>query len=181
MTELCAAALSEEIPGRGYDGGVSIMNEFTYQLRRRRREPVVRFQTPLGRQAQVDWRDLCRPLSDDAHPSSQPSIMVLSFSLAIFSEAVTSADLDSFLGGHMRALTCLSGTPAEVLKDSNQGRRPGVATLSQSLRPSPATGQALTQHDHESVADPRNDAKRGPRLALLTPRAYRANHLARED
>ncbi len=58
--ELSAAALCDEIRAQGYGGGISILKDFTRPYRQRRREPAVRFETPPGRQAQVDWAELGR-------------------------------------------------------------------------------------------------------------------------
>ncbi len=51
--ELSAVALFEEIKALGYAGGLSILQDFTRPYRVRRKEPVVRFETPPGHQAQV--------------------------------------------------------------------------------------------------------------------------------
>jgi len=116
--ELSAAALAEEIRALGYGGGLSILKEFTYPYRRRRKEPVVRFETPPGRQAQVDWSGLGRHLLGDAQRSPQLFVMVLGFSRALYAEAVWRADLASFLACHARAFAYFGGVPAEVLYDN---------------------------------------------------------------
>ena len=69
--ELSAVALAEEIRALGYAGGLSILKEFTFPYRQRRREPVVRFETPPGRQAQADWSGLGRHLLGDGQRSPQ--------------------------------------------------------------------------------------------------------------
>ena len=51
--ELSTVALFEEIQAQGYTGGLTILRNFTRPYRVRRREPVVRFETPPGHQAQV--------------------------------------------------------------------------------------------------------------------------------
>lgn len=56
--ELSAAALFEEICAMGYAGGISTLKDFTQPYRVRRSEPLVRFETPPGKQAQVDWAHL---------------------------------------------------------------------------------------------------------------------------
>lgn len=116
--ELSAVALCEEIRALGYPGGLSILKEFTYPYRQRRREPVVRFETPPGRQAQVDWSGLGRHLLGDAHRSPQLFVMVLGFSRALYAEAVWRASLESFLACHTRAFAYFGGVPAEVLYDN---------------------------------------------------------------
>ena len=69
--ELSAAALLDEIRALGYAGGLSILKEFTYPYRQRRRQPVVRFETAPGQQAQADWSSLGRHLLGDEHRSPQ--------------------------------------------------------------------------------------------------------------
>jgi transposase len=116
--ELSAAALAEEIRALGYAGGLSILKEFTFPYRQRRREPVVRFETPPGRQAQADWSGLGRHLLGDAQRTPQLFVMVLGFSRALYAEAVWHADLESFLACHARAFAYFGGVPAEVLYDN---------------------------------------------------------------
>jgi transposase len=116
--ELLAVVLFEEIRALGYDGGLSILKEFTYPYRQRRRQPVVRFETPPGRQAQADWSGLGRHLLGDGQRSPQLFVMVLGFSRALYAEAVWRADLASFLACHARAFAYFGGVPAEVLYDN---------------------------------------------------------------
>jgi len=117
--ELSAAALLEEIRAQGYEGGISILKDFTRPYRRKRREPVVRFETPPGRQAQVDWAELGRhELGAGQEVTLHLFVMVLGFSRALYAEAVTEADLASFLACHARAFAFFGGMPAEVLYDN---------------------------------------------------------------
>jgi transposase len=116
--ELSAIALAEEIRALGYSGGLSILKEFSFPYRQRRKEPVVRFETPPGRQAQVDWSGLGRHLFGDAQRTPQLFVMVLGFSRALYAEAVWHADLESFLACHARAFAYFGGVPAEVLYDN---------------------------------------------------------------
>ena len=58
--ELSVEALLDEIRELGYGGQISILKDFTRPYRVRRREPVVRFETAPGLQAQVDFADLGR-------------------------------------------------------------------------------------------------------------------------
>ena len=116
--ELSAVALFEEIHALGYDGGLSILKELTYPYRQRRRAPVVRFETPPGQQAQVDWSGLGRHLLDDKQCTPQLFVMVLGFSRALYAEAVWRADLQTFLSCHARAFAYFGGVPAEVLYDN---------------------------------------------------------------
>lgn len=55
---LSTVVLFEKVRAQGYVGGLTILRNFTRPYRVRRREPVVRFETPPGHQAQVDWAHL---------------------------------------------------------------------------------------------------------------------------
>jgi transposase len=116
--ELSAAALCDEIRAQGYGGGISILKEFTRPYRQRRREPAVRFETPPGRQAQVDWAELGRHELRGQLFDLHLFVMVLGFSRALYAEAVTAADLPTFLGCHAHAFAYFGGMPAEVLYDN---------------------------------------------------------------
>lgn len=116
--ELSAAALLDEIRAQGYAGGISILKDFTRPYRRRRREPVVRFETPPGRQAQVDWAELGRHELDGQMVALHLFVMVLGFSRALYAEAVTAEDLPTFLACHARAFAFFGGMPAEILYDN---------------------------------------------------------------
>jgi transposase len=116
--ELSAVVLCEEIRALGYGGGLSILKEFTYPYRQRRREPVVRFETPPGRQAQADWSGLGRHLLGDGQRTPQLFVMVLGYSRTLYAEAVCRADLPSFLACHARAFAYFGGVPEEVLYDN---------------------------------------------------------------
>jgi transposase len=117
---LPAITLFEEIRERGYDGGMSILKDFTYPYRQKRREPVVRFETPPGRQAQVDWAHLGRHELSGVTTPLYLFVMVLGYSRALFAEVVTRTDIDIFLALHVRAFGFFGGMPEEILYDNQK-------------------------------------------------------------
>lgn len=57
-----AEVLYDEIREQGYQGGKSILRDFLHPLRQLARErATVRFETPPGKQAQVDWGMFKKP------------------------------------------------------------------------------------------------------------------------
>jgi len=117
--ELSAISLFEEVKALGYEGQISILKDFTRPYRVRRKEPVVRFETPPGRQAQCDWAHL------GTHELPTPTtlylfVMVLGFSRALYAEIVTRADLPTFLACHERAFHFFGGMPEEILYDNQK-------------------------------------------------------------
>ncbi len=118
--DLPAVTLFEEIKERGYEGGISIVKDFTYPYRRKRREPVVRFETPPGHQAQVDWAHLGRHELSGVLTPLYLFVMVLGYSRALYAEVVTRTDIDSFLALHVRAFASFGGMPEEILYDNQK-------------------------------------------------------------
>jgi transposase len=116
--ELSAKRLFEEIRALGYDGGISILKDFTRPYRVPRREPVVRFETPPGRQAQCDFGELGRHEVCGVATGLYLFVMVLGFSRFMYVEAVADCRSATFLACHTRAFEAFGGVPAEVLYDN---------------------------------------------------------------
>lgn len=79
---------------------------------------MVRFETPPGQQAQVDWAELGKHQLDGREVALHLFVMVLGFSRTLYAEAVTAEDLPTFLSCHARAFAFFGGMPAEVLYDN---------------------------------------------------------------
>jgi len=116
--ELSAEVLFEEICAMGYAGGRTILKEFTLPYRVRRREPIVRFETPPGRQAQVDWAHLGIHEIGGTPTHLYLFVMVLGFSRALYAEVTTSMGIEPFLAAHARAFASFGGVPEELLYDN---------------------------------------------------------------
>lgn len=114
-----AVVLLRELKERGYTGGYTIVKNY---LRPKRKEAQVvavrRFETPPGKQAQVDWGEL----GDITHPDGNRQtlyafVMTLGHSRAVFADIVTDQKLPTFLRMHEAAFACLGGVPHELLYD----------------------------------------------------------------
>lgn len=116
--ELSVEALFDEILALGYGGKVSILKDFTRPYRVRRREPVVRFETPPGLQAQVDFADLGRHEIAGVATDLYLFVMVLGFSRMLYVEAITDCRSETFLSCHVNAFHAFGGMPREILYDN---------------------------------------------------------------
>lgn len=116
--ELSAKKLYEEIRSRGYEGGISIVKDFTRPHRVPRRQPVVRFETPPGRQAQCDFGELGIHEVQGVRMRLSLFVMVLGYSRFMYVEATSNARSETFLGCHTRAFAYFGGMPREVLYDN---------------------------------------------------------------
>jgi transposase len=116
--ELTAKRLHTEIGAMGYDGGISILKDLTRPYRVPRREPVVRFETPPGQQAQCDFGELGRHQISGIASDLYLFVMVLGFSRFMYVEATTDERSATFLACHDRAFAYFGGMPHEVLYDN---------------------------------------------------------------
>jgi transposase len=117
---LTASRLMREIREHGYVGGYSAVTDF---LREVRPSPVppfeVRFETPPGEQAQVDFAQFQVIFTDE--PSAPRIVwlfsLVLGYSRLIWARFVAHQDLQTVLRCHMAAFAALGGVPREILYD----------------------------------------------------------------
>lgn len=119
--DLSAVRLTRELRERGYKGAYTAVKRFVAAIRPENRpKPFeVRFETPPGYQAQVDFARFVTTFTDE------PGIvrivwlfsMVLGHSRHIFARFVMHQDLQTLLRCHMLAFTALGGVPLEILYD----------------------------------------------------------------
>jgi len=130
---LSGVRLLEEIRPMGYSGSIDVLCRFIRPLKgeqRRRAKATVRFETPPGHQAQIDWAH-CGRFKDAAGTpvSIYVFTMVLGFSRMLFVKFTTSMDLPMLLECHLEAFSFFGGWPKELLYDNMaQVRLPGAAT-----------------------------------------------------
>ncbi len=109
-----AAVLFDEFRERGYTGGRSILWEFLHPLRGLLEDrATVRFETPPGRQAQVDWGSFRKP----GLKRVQAFVFTLGWSRASYLDFSDTQALAAFLRCHEHAFHYLGGVPEEILYD----------------------------------------------------------------
>ena len=117
---LTASRLLREIREHGYGGRYTAVTDF---LRAVRPSPMpafeVRFETPPGEQAQVDFAQFQVIFTDE--PSETRIVwlfsLVLGYSRLIWARFVAHQDLQTMLRCHIGAFAALGGVPREVLYD----------------------------------------------------------------
>jgi transposase len=118
--DLTAVRLWREVKERGYAGGYSVLRDCVRNLRPPRTAGFeVRFETPPGGQAQVDFAHFEVEFADD--PGVKRVVwlfsMVLGYSRLIWGRFVVHQDLQSVLRCHIAALEAIGGAPREILYD----------------------------------------------------------------
>lgn len=119
--DLSAVRLTREIRERGYTGAYTAVKRYVVAIRPERlpKPFEVRFETPAGYQAQVDFARFVTAFTD------QPGIvrivwlfsLVLGHSRYIFARFVMHQDLQTLLRCHMLAFDAIGGVPIEILYD----------------------------------------------------------------
>ena len=111
--ELSAIRLLEEIRAAGYDGGYSQLKAFVRQVRPSvAPEPVVRFETPAGRQAQVDFAHFRFPWG-----VRYALLVVLGYSRLLWCRFAPRQDMAALMDGLEAAFAYFGGVPHELLFD----------------------------------------------------------------
>lgn len=109
-----ATVLLREIAERGYLGGLSQLRAFLRSLRPApAAEPLVRFETAMGEQLQVDWVEF-RKGAAPLHAFCA----TLGYSRASYVEFVSDMKVETLIGCHERAFAALGGVPRSVLYDN---------------------------------------------------------------
>ena len=117
---LTASRLLREIREHGYGGGYSAVTDFLREVRPSPTAPFeVRFETPPGEQAQVDFAHFEVIYADEPEAVRKVWLfsLVLGYSRLIWARFVAHQDLQTVLRCHMAAFGSLGGVPREILYD----------------------------------------------------------------
>jgi transposase len=118
--QLSGRRLHRELRELGYTGGYSILTDFLREIRPIEPAPFeVRFETPPGRQAQVDFAHFRTVFTDE--PGTERIIwlfsLVLGHSRMLWGRFVLHQDLPTLLRCHAAAFDALGGVPEHILYD----------------------------------------------------------------
>lgn len=113
-----ARVLLRELRSRGYEGGYTILTDWLRPQRQEARVAAVRrFETPPGRQAQVDWGHLGSLETSEGKSRLWGFVYTLGYSRMMFAEASLQQTLGPLLRLHERAFQEMDGVPEEILYD----------------------------------------------------------------
>lgn len=117
--ELTGSRLLREIREQGYMGAKTILNDYLRQIRPAPAPGFeVRFETPPGLQAQVDFAEFkVRFASEVVERKVWLFAMVLGHSRYLWAQFVMHQDLPTVLRCHMEAFEHFEGVPKEILYD----------------------------------------------------------------
>jgi transposase len=119
--DLSAVRLTRELRERGYSGAYTAVKRFVAAIRPEQQvKPFeVRFETPAGQQAQVDFARFVVTFMDEPEETRIVWLfsLVLGHSRFIFARFVMHQDLQTLMRCHMQAFAALGGVPIEILYD----------------------------------------------------------------
>jgi transposase len=108
-----ATVLFQEITHRGYIGSISLLREFLRQQNDHPEQPTLRFETPPGKQMQVDWASFRRG------PSRLSAfIAILGYSRMAYVEFVENEQIDTLLQCLLHTFEYFGGVTEELLFDN---------------------------------------------------------------
>ena len=119
--DLSAARLTREVRELGYAGAYTAVKRFLAAIRPENgpKPYEVRFETPPGVQAQVDFARFVVEFTDDPGTSRVVWLfsLVLGHSRFLFARYVLHQDLQTLLRCHIQAFDAIGGVPIEILYD----------------------------------------------------------------
>jgi len=117
--DITVTRLLEELRAQGFTGGYTILGDRVKQLRTRpTRDPVVRFETSAGAQAQMDFSSYDIDFTVEGRRRVHLFSYLLSYSRRQYLRFVESQDLPTTLREHIRAFEHLGGAAATCLYDN---------------------------------------------------------------
>jgi transposase len=120
-TGLSGVRLCEEITAMGFTGSVSAVRRHLQTIEKAGISPkaTVRFETPPGEQAQVDWAEVGYFLDEAGiRRKIYAFIMVLSYSRMLFIEFVTDISTETLIACHQKAFAYFGGYTRKILYDN---------------------------------------------------------------
>jgi transposase len=121
MNEGCVNAmiLIDEIKVMGYQGRMTILRDFMKPHREQMRgKASIRFETPPGKQAQVDWGEFKLLKDDGTYLKLHAFIMIMGHSRKQYVEFTENERIDTLIGCHERAFAFFGGVPETILYDN---------------------------------------------------------------
>ncbi len=113
-----AQVLLRELRDRNYQGGYTILTDWLRPQRKEARVVAVRrFETPPGKQAQVDWGHLGSINDDGEQRMLWGFTMTLGYSRILMAAAATDQKLGTLLRMHEAVFEQWGGVPEEILYD----------------------------------------------------------------
>jgi len=118
--DITGQRIFEELQQEGYPGKITILREYLHRHRPSQREPVIRFETEPGRQAQMDWGLYTIPFSRAGRIKVVCFSYILGFSRRHYIDFVLHRDFPTLIRRHQDAFSYFGGVARECLYDNEK-------------------------------------------------------------
>ena len=121
MSEGCINSniIFDEIVAKGYLGKSTILRDFMQPHRESAiAKACTRYETPPGKQAQVDWGEFKLSKVDGSFMKVHAFVMILGYSRMQYVEFTEDEKIDTLIGCHERAFEFFGGIPETILYDN---------------------------------------------------------------
>lgn len=116
---LTAKRIYREIQERGYTGGYTILKDYIRTIRPQDFTPaILRFETPPGKQMQVDWAECGSQEIDGRKRTIYCFSAILGYSRMRYMECTLSTDVYTLIQCHKHSFDYFGGIPDEILYDN---------------------------------------------------------------
>lgn len=117
--DITGVRVHQELCGRGFEGSYSSVRLRLRELRPQpAKEPVVRFETPVAQQAQVDFSTYDIDFTDEGRRRVYLFSYLLSYSRRAYLRFVEAQDFTTTIREHVRAFDYMGGVVTQVLYDN---------------------------------------------------------------
>lgn len=116
----CAQSIFEELRGHGFTGCYETVKKYIRPFRdEAQAEATVRFETPPGKQGQVDWGQ-CWTILGGRRCKVHLFVMTLGYSRRMFSKVTDNEKMPAFITCHEESFDHFGGMPHELVYDNSK-------------------------------------------------------------
>ena len=108
----------QRIREAGYQGGITIVNDYVHRIRPRRQEAFLKLEFAPGECAQVDWGEFGTIAVGATRRRLSFFLMVLCHSRRLYLEFTVSQTMEFFLACHENAFAAFGGVPRRIMVDN---------------------------------------------------------------
>ena len=113
--------LYEELGVQGYEGGISILRDRLRKVRPKpKRDPIIRFETEVGVQGQMDWSPYTIPFARTGKAEVLCFSYILGFSRRQYIDFTTNRKFFTLIRRHQDAFHYYGGVPKQCLYDGEK-------------------------------------------------------------
>ena len=118
--EVKAPVILQHLQASGFGGKITILRDYLQRKRGgiKKRQPFIRFESPPGKQMQIDWGHFGSLTYDDTPRKLYALVLIESFSRMLYAHFTHSQKQAALHQGLLEAFTYFGGSPDELVVDN---------------------------------------------------------------